>query len=67
MSAQPPYWRCTSRLATRYQSGWQAVEWGRRVFTSGGGGLGGSIEPPKLGGRGFRKRAQLTGTINQLL
>ena len=27
---------------------------------------GGSIEPPKMGG-GFRKRAQLTGTINQLL
>ena len=39
--------------------------WVRRVFTSGGG--RGSIEPPKTGGGGFGKRAQLTGTINQSL
>ena len=32
-----------------------------------GGGGGGSIEPPKTGGGGFRKRAQLTGTINRSL
>ena len=36
---------------------------GRRVFTSGGG--GGGRAPKKNGG--FGKRAQLTGTINQLL
>ena len=31
------------------------------------GGGGESIEPPKTGGGGFGKRAQLTGTINQSL
>ena len=36
-----------------------------RVFTCRGG--GGSIEPPKTGGGGFGKRAQLTSTINQSL
>ena len=43
-----------------------ASGWACQVFTSGGGGGGGSIEPPNPGGGGgFRKRAQLTGTINQ--
>ena len=62
----PPVWQCN------YLGVWPYLRpilcdtsWACRVFTSGGGG-GGQQSPQKLGW-GFRKRAQLTGTINQPL